>query len=130
MKINLLNEQSGFTLVEMIFVVLLLSTLLTMVSLNFSGLQEQTTLEIVNVDLKVIRTAAKSYYLDRNAFPSSLNDLTGYLDELPEDKFLNGSGTKYRLSSTGSSCKVWSVGPDRNNDNGDSNKDVVLSFSP
>ena len=93
MKINLLNEQSGFTLVEMIFVVLLLSTLLTMVSLNFSGLQEQTTLEIVNVDLKVIRTAAKSYYLDRNAFPSSLNDLTGYLDELPEDKFLNGSGT-------------------------------------
>lgn len=125
-----LKKEDGFTLVEMIFVVILLSTLITIASLSFSGIQEQTTRDLVLIDLKIIRMAAKSYYIDHKSFPASLNDLSGYLDELPEDKFLSQTGTKYQLSSSESTCTVWSVGPNRTDDHGDINKDIVLSFGP
>lgn len=127
MIVEFIHKETGFTFIEMIFVVLLLSTLLTIASLNFTDLQNQTTGQIVEVDLAVIRAAARAYYMDNQQFPVNIGQLSNYLADTPEDKYLTGSS--YKLSSAGTTCKVWSVGPNKV-DNNAAGDDIVKSFGP
>lgn len=126
-----LLDQEGFTFLELILVIVLLSTLLSVATLNYSSLQEQTLTDLAQADLQVLRAAIKSYYIKHQTYPDSLNALIinpneRYLDELPRDKF--GSGETYGYSKD--QRKIWSRGPDRVDDHGVEGKDIVLTFGP
>lgn len=123
-------DSKGFTFIEMIFVVLLLSTLAVTITLNFSGLQDDTVKDIVQIDLKVIRSAARTYYLEKGQFPNTLEDLNAYFDELPNDKYVVSGNQPYQLRSSDKTCTVWSVGKDGVDDNANPIKDIVLTFGP
>jgi prepilin-type N-terminal cleavage/methylation domain-containing protein len=108
-----LNE-NGFTFLEIIFVILLLTILATVAMLNYSGLQQSAVNDLALTDLKVIRAALRSYHLENNDFPATgLDELTtqGFLDENPDDKCVSGGGIKYQYRrDSASSCTVWSAG--------------------
>lgn len=124
--------EAGLTFLELIFTVLLLATLASIAMLNYGELQQDTVRELAGTDLKVIRAALRSYYLDHGTFPDNLARLVEVklLDAVPDDKFLDGSGTKYHYQlMSASSAKLWSVGPNRVDNTGLAD-DEVLQVSP
>lgn len=126
------RKSEGFTFLELIIVVLLLATLASVAMLNYSGLQETATQDLVKTDLQVLRAALRSYYLEKTTFPTSLNQLVAdkIMDELPDDKFAGGSGVIYRYQLiSANSARLWSVGPNKA-DNSGSADDIVLQVSP
>ncbi|HYH03922.1 MAG TPA: hypothetical protein VEC37_12525 [Bacillota bacterium] len=132
MFVEIYRKSEGFTFLELIFVVLLLATLASVAMLNYSGLQEGTTRDLVKAELQVLRAALRSYYLEMNTFPADLNQLVTdkIMDGLPDDKFIEGSGVSYRYQrNSSSSAQVWSVGPNKAN-NSSSADDVVLQVFP
>lgn len=124
-------SQAGFTFIELILVILLMSTLLSVAMLNYSSLQEQTLTDLARTDLQVLRAAIKAYYIKHQAYPDTLNSLVSnpseqYMDELPTDKF--GSGGNYGYDKT--QRKIWSRGPDGMDNRGADGKDIVLILRP
>ena len=122
--------EAGFTVVELVFVMVVLAILLSAATMIYSGLLNQATKYLAGLDLKVIRAAARTYYLKNGAFPAALLDLEteGYLDELPKDKF--GPNFDYSFDvSDPNLFKIWSRGPN-GIDNGGAGDDLILKFSP
>ena len=118
--IHNITTEEGFTFLELVVVILLLSILVTVASLHYSGLQEETTKDLVRIDLKVIQTALKSYHLENGDYPASLQILVddGFLEDMPVDKFVSGTGSSYLYQKNASSFTLWSRGPNGVNDNG------------
>jgi prepilin-type N-terminal cleavage/methylation domain len=125
------DNEAGFTLIELVFVILILSLLVSIASLTYSGFQTRATTDLAWVDLKVIRAAARTYYMDHQAFPDNINDLRIYLDEIPNDKFAPEDSYGYSKSTAPPyTCTIWSVGPDGHKDIDDGGDDLALTFSP
>lgn len=124
------KNEAGFTIVELVFVMVVLSVLVSIASLTYSGLQTQATKDLVELDLKVIRAAARTYYLKHGTFPAGLVILAtdGYLDELPKDKFEPNLDYSFDASDP-NLFKIWSRGPNGIDDGG-AGDDLILKFSP
>jgi general secretion pathway protein G len=129
------NNEAGFTLIELVFVVLILSVLVSIATLTYSNFQNRATTDLVWVDLKVIRAAARTYYMNHQTFPSDIQNLVdnGYLDELPGDKFAPVNPYKSKLLAP-DSFEIWSLGPNGVDDNGINDggvhDDLALTFGP
>jgi prepilin-type N-terminal cleavage/methylation domain-containing protein len=109
------NKNNGFTFLEMILVIFILTIVASIAMLNYSGLQQATVNDLVKTDLKVLRAALRSYHLENDDFPATLDELVTqhFLDENPVDKYLSGGGATYRYQrDSADSCTVWSAGPD------------------
>ena len=79
--------QSGFTLVELLIVLALISILAAMAIVNHRNGVRHTQESVLKVDLFRLRDAIDQYYADKNKYPSSLESLVsdGYLRKVPED---------------------------------------------
>ncbi len=124
------NSEAGFTVIEAVFVMVVLITLLSIATLTYSGLQTQATKDLVMIDLKVIRAAARTYHMKHQAFPAALVTLAndGYLDELSKDKFAQTLDYLFDASNP-SLFKIWSRGPNGIDDGGAAD-DLILAFGP
>jgi prepilin-type N-terminal cleavage/methylation domain-containing protein len=124
-------SEAGFSLIELLFVIIILSVLVAMATLSYSGIQTKITTDLVLVDLKVIGAAARTYYMDHQTFPVSIKELAdnGYLTELPLDKFAPGGNDGYRFTPSSNPFKVWSVGPNGTNIDGGV-AEFTLKFYP
>jgi len=122
--------EAGFTIVELVFVMVVLSVLASIATMTYSGLQTQATKDLVELDLKVIRAAARTFYLKHGTFPAAPVNLAtdGYLDELPKDKFAPTLDYSFDASNP-SLFKIWSRGPN-GVDNGGAADDLILTFGP
>lgn len=124
------NFEAGFTVIEVVFVMVVLAILVSIATMTYSGLQTQATKDLVMVDLKVIRAAARSYHMKHQAFPAALVTLAtdGYLDELPKDKF--APTLDYLFDGSNPSLfRIWSRGSN-GIDNGGAADDLILAFGP
>lgn len=117
--------ENGFTFIEMITVVLLISILATVAMLEYSGIQRQVKTDLVHADLKILRAAVRAYYMDHHAYPPDLHHLAteGYLEENPDDKFAP-IGSKYKFDIN--ALKISSIGSDGISD---TNDDISIDFS-
>lgn len=124
------NKEAGFTLIELLLVILIISILTSIATLIYSNFQNQATTDLVWFDLKVIRAAARMYYMDYQTFPPDIQTLVdkSYLDEMPKDKFAPESPYKFKFISA-NSFQEWSVGPN-GQDNGGAGDDLSLTFGP
>lgn len=124
------NFEAGFTVIEVVFVMVVLAILVSIATMTYSGLQTQTTKNMVMVDLKVIRSAARTYHMKHQVFPAAPVNLAndGYLDELPKDKFAPDFDYLFDASNP-SLFKIWSRGPN-GIDNGGAADDLILAFGP
>lgn len=113
------NYQSGFTLIEIMVVVIILGILAAIVAPNVIGRIDDAQVTRVQQDLRGIENALKFYRLDNFAYPTSEQGLDalvnkpadpnvknwkpgGYLDRLPKDPW----GNEYQYLNPGQNGEV------------------------
>ena len=88
--------------------------------------------------MRILVKAIRSYYTDNRLFPQDVSQLTypiAYIETIPQDPF-NDQGKPYVYITNGVTCRVYSLGPDSDDDFGNitydpkngniSNGDIVV----
>ena len=119
------RRRRGFTLVEMMVVIVIIGILATVVIVNISGKADKARVEATNSLLKTLGGQMEMFKLDHNRYPENLNDLYrqpsyvdpkkwppgGYITEPP----LDGWGHEFLLRFPGpdnSPFDIVSLGED------------------
>ncbi len=120
------QKRSGFTLVELMVVIVIIGLLATVVAINVLPSQDRAMVGKARADISVLEQAIETYRLDNLTFPDDLQALVappaglarperyrqgGYVRRLPEDPW--GNPYQYRRPSThGGQFDVFSLGAD------------------
>lgn len=122
-------RRDGFTLVELMVVIVIIGLLATVVAINVLPSQDRAMVGKARADIATLEQAVETYRLDNLSFPtvqqglqalvSAPSDLAqperyrqgGYIRRLPEDPW--GNPYQYRQPSAhGGQFDVWSWGAD------------------
>ena len=81
------STESGFTLIELMVVMLIIGVLMAIAVPSYIGAIKAAKESVLKEDLHVIRNAIDSYTMDKQKAPQSLQDLVeaGYLKVIPVD---------------------------------------------
>ncbi len=129
MKIKALRRSSGFSLIEVMVVLLIIGIMAAMVAPQILGNQEEAQLKKAAVDIQQLESALEMYKLRNNVFPTTEQGLEalvtaptidpiprnypedGFIRRLPDDPW----GNPYTLISPGELGKIdiFSNGPDQ-----------------
>jgi general secretion pathway protein G len=92
---NKSKRESGFTLVELMVVMLIIGVLAAIAIPSFISSIRNAKEAVLKEDLHVLRNAIDSYTMDKNKAPQSLDELvqTGYLKTIPKDPMTHSSET-------------------------------------
>ena len=120
------RKRSGFTLVELMVVIVIIGLLATVVAINVLPSQDRAMVGKAQADISVLEQAIETYRLDNLTFPDDLQALVappaglprperyrqgGYVRRLPEDPW--GNPYQYRRQSAhGGQFDVYSWGAD------------------
>ena len=120
------RKRSGFTLVELMVVIVIIGLLATVVAINVLPSQDRAMVGKAKADISVLEQAIETYRLDNLTFPDDLQALVsapaglvrperyrqgGYVRRLPEDPW--GNPYQYRRPSAhGGQFDVFSLGAD------------------
>ena len=87
--------QSGFTLLELLIVMVIIATLAAMAIPAFMRNVQAAKEAVLREDLQVMRTAIGAYTVDKQQAPQSLADLVsgGYLKAVPKDPITGRTDT-------------------------------------
>jgi general secretion pathway protein G len=88
-------QEHGFTLVELMVVMLIIAILATVAIPSFMAAIRNAREAALKEDLHVMRDAIDSYTMDKNQAPQSLDDLVqnGYLKQIPVDPMTHTADT-------------------------------------
>lgn len=121
-------RQTGFTLIEVMVVLLIIGIMASMIAPQILGSQEEAQLKKAAVDIQSLESALEMYKLKNNVFPTSEQGLDalvtaptidpiprnyqqgGFIKRLPADPW----GNPYQLLSPGElgTIDIFSNGPD------------------
>lgn len=124
-----MKKQSGFSLIEIMVVLVIMGMIMAVIAPNIMGQQEEAKLDKARIDIQRLEDAMRLYKLQNNRYPTTDQGLEalvtetdidplpkrfpegGYLDELPLDPW----DMPYQLVSPGEMGKidVFSMGPDQ-----------------
>ena len=92
---NTKTGNRGFTLVELLIVISLISILAAMGLVQYRNSVMSAKEATLHTDLFRMRDAIDQYYADKTKYPSSLDSLVseGYLRKIPEDPITKSSDT-------------------------------------
>lgn len=125
---NSIKQTRGFTILEMMVVVVIIGILASMVVPNLMGSQERANMQKAVSDINALETSLDMYKMDNYDYPSTEQGLEalitetdmdptprrfpegGYVKRLPNDPW----GNEYQLLNPGENGKmdVFSMGPD------------------
>ena len=127
---SLLKSRKGFTLIEIMIVVIIIAALAAMVVPRLSGRSEQSKINIAQADISAnIGTALKLYELDNGNFPTTEQGLNAllikptsnpvpinwngpYLEKKPVDPWKNPYQYKYPGTHNPTGYDLYSLGKD------------------
>jgi general secretion pathway protein G len=106
------KQDAGFTLIELIIVMAIISTLIMIAVPLYISAIKQAREAVLKEDLHVMRAAIDSYTMDKQKAPQSLDDLItdGYLKAVPEDPFTHSKDT-WVTDSNGALYSVDQIEP-------------------
>ena len=122
------RQRRGFTLVEMMVVIVILGLLATVVLINVLPAQDRAMKEKARADIAVLEQAVESYRLDNFRFPANDDGLQalvtppgsltqadryregGYVRRLPKDPW--GGAYQYRAPGQHGVVDIFSFGAD------------------
>lgn len=89
------KSAAGFTLMELLIVLALISILAGMGIVQYRNGVRHTQEGVLRTDLFRMRDAIDQYYADKNKYPSSLDTLVsdGYMRRIPEDPITRSADT-------------------------------------
>ncbi len=89
------KHDAGFTLMELMIVMAIISVLATLAIPSFIGAIKSAREAVLKEDLHVMRAAIDSYTMDKQKAPQSMDDLVqnGYLRNIPEDPMTHSRDT-------------------------------------
>lgn len=89
------QRSSGFTLIELIVVMMIIAILTAIAVPRFSSAVQHAKEASLKEDLHVMREAIAAYTMDKGKAPQSLDDLvqTGYLRAIPVDPMTQSNST-------------------------------------
>jgi general secretion pathway protein G len=89
------RSEAGFTLVELLIVLALITILATMGVVQYRNSVRHTQESVLRTDLFRMRDAIDQYYADKNKYPASLETLVtdGYMRRIPEDPVTKSADT-------------------------------------
>jgi general secretion pathway protein G len=105
------KSASGFTLIELMIVIALISVLAGMGVVQYKNGVQHTAESVLRTDLFRMRDAIDQYYADKGKYPSALDSLVtdGYMRRIPEDPF----------TKSADSWQTVPAEPDPNNPSGE-----------
>ena len=121
------KKQSGFTLLELMVVVVILGILASVVAPNLLGSKDTAAQKKATVDIKSLETALDTYKLNHNVYPTTDQGLEalvsepsnptprnypqdGYIKRLPQDPWRNDY--QYLSPGDNGSIDVFTLGAD------------------
>lgn len=113
------KKVTGFTLVELLIVIAVISILVGIALPRFKGMQDEGNIAKAKGELKTLQVAVESYYMHNdNAYPTTLQELTSevplIVKTLPTDPFTSGSNYGYVVSTNDLYYVLYSIGPGTN----------------
>jgi general secretion pathway protein G len=123
-----LKSSSGFTLVEMLLVVVIIGVLTAVVAGNFGKKSTTARINATRASISAISSAIEVYQMDTGRYPSSLDDLVsnpgaanwdGPYIKGGKDALVDAWGVAFTYKADGANFKVISAGPDGNMGSGD-----------
>ena len=126
---NLATRQRGFTLVEMLLVLVILATLAAVVVPKFAGRAKQAKVTAAKSQISNLEIAIDSFEIDMGYFPKAGNDLSDLVQEpnsnnvrdwqgpylkkgIPRDPWGNDYVYNYPAKMNIGSYDIYSGGPD------------------
>lgn len=102
-----MRKWRGFTLIEILVVMVIIATLLSLVAPRYFDTVSRSRETTLKHDLIIMRDAIDKYYSDTGSYPDSLQDLVQrkYLRALPEDPITNRTDTWTFVAPTDVSIK-------------------------
>ncbi len=92
-RAKLRNKAGGFTLMEMIIVIAIISILASIAAASYQRSVWRAREAVLHNDLFTLRSSIDQYTLDKQKAPQSLEDLVtaGYIKSVPKDPMTNSS---------------------------------------
>ena len=127
-RVGIQSHAAGFTLVELMVVIVIIGLLATMVMINVMPSQDRAMVEKARADVSVLEQAMETYRLDNLVYPTTEQGLAalvqapaglarperyrqgGYVRRLPEDPW--GNAYQYRRPGRQAAFDVYSFGAD------------------
>ena len=144
------SRRAGFTLMEVLLVMAILVIMGTLVVANFSGILFKSKAKSAKIQLQAIGKALELYQIDMNSYPDPNSGLYALQERPPEDT-LGGTSDwggpylkkalpldpwnqeyLYEVGFDGNDqqfYKIWSAGPNMQNENGEEGTDDIVEYS-
>lgn len=119
LKIKLRNKK-GFTLVELLIVVAIISVLATLLMANFIGVRQRARDAQRKADIRQIQSALELYRSDQGNYPAAVNNAVGacnsaltggsstYMQKIPCDPNSTYNSGDYYYTSSGTAYQICS----------------------
>lgn len=137
------DEESGFTLVELMVVIVIIGLLATVVMINVLPSQDRAMVEKAKADISTLSQALEMYRLDNLAYPGAAEGLQslvsapptlaqparyrsgGYIKKLPNDPW--GRAYQYVVPGRKGAFDIYSLGADGAPGGENENADIYSS---
>lgn len=137
---QLLRSQSGFSLIEIMIVVMIMGILIGLVGPKVMSSFDRAKVDTTRVQMKQLANTLRTYRLDCSQYPNTDQGLDalvakpansdcrnyapgGYLPKLPKDAW----DRDFFYESDGNGFQIRSLGADRKEGGADYNEDILMS---
>ena len=104
------KQDKGFTLVELLIVIVILGILATVTVFAVRGITERSQDNACSVELRALATATEAYYVDNDqTWPASFADLSDYVKSTPDDTVWTLGADGAVTADAGAKCEGTSL---------------------